>query len=492
MVKRIFLGLFTALVLLVSALLANTYRKGSRQLEADAVPHVKVDAVVAADRLAAGVRFRTITHDNQPDGAAPEFLKLHAHLEQSFPLTHRTLTREVVGGYSLLYTWPGTDPAAKAIMLMAHQDVVPIAEGTEKAWSVDPFAGTIKDGFIWGRGSWDDKGNLFSILEAIEALIAQGFKPKQTVYVVAGHDEEGGGERGAKKIAELLAARKVRLDFVMDEGTLITEGVMKGLDKPVALIGVAEKGIMTLALETHDEPGHSSMPPRDTAIGMLSDALAKLEKHQMPTAIEGVASQMFDTLAPEMRGPQRVLLSNLWLFGPLVKHELEKSKSSNAFTRTTTALTVVRSGNKVNVVPAHAEAFVNFRILPGDTQDEVIEHAHKVIQNPEVKVTRSGFAAEASPISPIESPSYHLMSKTIREIFPGTVVAPGLMVAATDSRHMLPIADNVYRFSPVRATEKDLSRFHGTDERISIKNYSEMIAFYHRLISEASQPRGTP
>jgi carboxypeptidase PM20D1 len=193
-----------------------------------------------------------------------------------------------------------------------------------------------------------------------------------------------------------------------------------------------------------------------------------------------------------MRGPQRVLLANLWLFGPLVKRELEQSKSSNAFTRTTTALTVVRSGNKVNVVPAHAEAFVNFRILPGDTQDEVIAHAHKVIRNPEVKVTRSGFSAEASPISPVESPSYHLMSKTIREIFPATVVAPGLMVAATDSRHMLPIADNVYRFSPVRANEKDLSRFHGTDERISIKNYAEMIAFYHRLISEASALRGTP
>jgi carboxypeptidase PM20D1 len=391
-----------------------------------------LDGTAAAERLAGAVRLKTITYDNKPDASAAEFVKLHGYLETSFPLTHRTLKREIVGGYSLLYTWQGSDASAKPIMLMAHSDVVPIAEGTDKDWSVDPFAGTVKDGYIWGRGSWDDKGNLLSILEAVKTLVAQGFQPKQTIYIVSGHDEEGGGERGAKKIAELLASRSVKLDFVMDEGTLITEGVMKGLDKPVALIGVAEKGIMTLSLSTHDEPGHSSM---------------------------------------------------------LVKRELEKSKGSNAFTRTTTALTVVHAGNKVNVVPAHAEAFVNFRMLPGDTQQEVIEHAHSVVGNAAVKIERSGFASDASPISSTASPSYRLMNATIREVFPGTVVAPGLMVAATDSRHMLPIADHVYRFSPVRVKEKDLSRFHGTDERISIENYSEMIAFYHRLITSASQTR---
>jgi carboxypeptidase PM20D1 len=489
MFKKLSLGLIAAVALMVLILLGNTYRKDTRQLAVGPVAHAKVDGTAAAERLAGAVRLKTITYDNKPDASAAEFVKLHGYLETSFPLTHRTLKREIVGGYSLLYTWQGSDASAKPIMLMAHSDVVPIAEGTDKDWSVDPFAGTVKDGYIWGRGSWDDKGNLLSILEAVESLVAKGFQPKQTIYIVSGHDEEGGGERGAKKIAELLASRSVKLDFVMDEGTLITEGVMKGLDKPVALIGVAEKGIMTLSLSTHDEPGHSSMPPRETAIGMLSDALAKLERNQMPAGIGGVASEMFDTLAPEMHTPNRVMLSNLWLFGPLVKRELEKSKGSNAFTRTTTALTVVHAGNKVNVVPAHAEAFVNFRMLPGDTQQEVIEHAHSVVGNAAVKIERSGFASEASPISSTASPSYRLMNATIREVFPGTVVAPGLMVAATDSRHMLPIADHVYRFSPVRVKEKDLSRFHGTDERISIENYSEMIAFYHRLITSASQTR---
>jgi carboxypeptidase PM20D1 len=491
MLKKLFIGLFAVLAALTAVLLANTYRKGTRQLDVQGVAHVKVDRMAAAERLAGAVRLRTISYDNKPDSAAEEFLKLHQHLEVSFPLVHKALKRELIGGYSLLYSWPGSDPKAKPIMLMAHSDVVPIAEGTEKNWSVDPFGGVVKDGYIWGRGSWDDKGNLLAILEAVETLLAQGFQPKQTIYIASGHDEEVGGERGAKKIAELLAARSVKLDFVMDEGTLITEGVMKGLDKPVALIGVAEKGIMTLSLAAHDEPGHASMPPRETAIGMLSDALARLEKNPMPTTIGGVASEMFDTLAPEMRGAGRILLSNLWLFGPLVKHQLEKSKSSNAFTRTTAALTVFHSGNKVNVVPAHAQAFVNVRMLPGDSQQDVIRHTHQVVANPAVKVDRTGMASDASPISSTQSASYRVMNATIREVFPGTVVAPGLMVAATDSRHVLPLADHVYRFSPVRANDKDLSRFHGTDERISIENYAQMIAFYHRLIISASHPESS-
>lgn len=489
MLRRCLLSVLAALALLAVLLAANTLRKPGRQLAVAPVSHVRVDADAAAHRLAGAVRLRTISYDERPDASADAFTRLRAYLQQAFPRTHGALQREVVGGHSLLYTWQGSDPAARPIMLVAHQDVVPIAEGTEKDWSVDPFAGIVRDGFVWGRGAWDNKSNLLAMLEAIETLLAQGFRPTRTLYLVAGHDEELGGEGGAKKVAEVLAARNVRVEFVIDEGTLITQGVVQGLDSPVAMVGIAEKGIMTVSLTAHDHPGHASMPPRETAIGMLSDALARLERQPMPNAVSGVAAEMFDTLAPEMRWPNRVLLSNLWLFAPLVKRELEKSRSSNALTRTTAALTVVRSGNKVNVVPAHAEAFVNFRMLPGDSQQDVLSHTEAVVGNPAVEVRRSGFASEASPVSATSSDAFRLVSTTIREVFPGTIVAPGLMVGATDARHMQPIADQVFRFSPVRARDDDLLRFHGTNERISITNYAEMIAFYHRLI-EAANGRG--
>jgi carboxypeptidase PM20D1 len=486
-IRKIALLVLALLAVLTVAVAANTLRHGSRQIEVAPVASIALDEQAAARRLAAAVRLRTISYDGEPEASAAEFRRLHALLRKSFPRAHAALKREVVNELSLLYAWPGSDPAAQPIMLMAHQDVVPIASGTERDWLAEPFAGEIRDGFVWGRGAWDDKANLFAIFEAVETLAASGFKPRQTIYIASGHDEEIGGERGARAIAALLQSRGVRLAFVLDEGLLITEGVLKGLDRPVALIGTAEKGYLTLALAAKARPGHSSMPPPETAIGMLSAALARLEDRQMPAAFRGVAAEMFDTLAPEMHGVNRLLLSNLWLFGPVVKSQLEKGAATNAMLRTTTALTVVQGGNKENVLPGRAEARVNFRILPGDTVEGVTAHVRQVVANEAIAVGPGGKQAnEPTPVSPSAAPSYRLIARTVRELFPGTVVAPGLMIAATDSRHMAPIADAVYRFSPVRAKSEDLSRFHGTNERISVANHAELIRFYHRLVQNAS------
>jgi carboxypeptidase PM20D1 len=364
---------------------------------------------------------------------------------------HATLQREVVGSKALLYTWTGTDPQAKPIALMAHQDMVPIAPGTEKAWTVDPFAGEIKDGFIWGRGTLDNKSNLFAQMEAIELLIGAGFKPKQTVYLVMGDDEEVSGLRGALPIAELLKSRNVRLDWVLDEGLLVLDGVLPGLSKPAALIGLAEKGYGTFFLSLDTAPGHSSMPPQHSAIGSMSAALARLEANPMPGGIQGVAGQMFGALAPEMSGVNRVMLSNLWLTEPLVRGQLEKSPSSNAMLRTTTALTIVRAGNKDNVLPGRAEAAVNFRILPGDTHRQ---RRGAPAQGPGQRRHQDQAATPATPsrrpCRPTDSTGYRAIQQAVRQTFPDAVVAPGLMTAATDSRHFSLVSDAVFRFSPFR------------------------------------------
>lgn len=487
--KKLALALCLALFALAAVLVVNTARQGSRQLEVASVPSPAIDANAAASRLAGALRFQTVSSFETPDQNATEFSKLHSYLEQTFPKAHATLQREVVGGHSLLYTWAGSDSKQPPILLMAHQDVVAISPGTEKSWQVPPFEGVIKDGFVWGRGSWDDKGNLLAIMEAVEALTASGFKPRQTVYLAFGHDEEVSGQRGAKAMAALLQSRGVRLAFVLDEGMIITEGIMKGLDKPVALIGVAEKGYVTLFLKHTAAPGHASMPPRTSAIGTMSTALARIEGAQFPASISGVAQEMFGTIAPEMPLMNRVLLSNLWLFGPLVRRELEKAPSTNAMLRTTTALTIVNAGNKDNVMPGSVEAAVNFRLLPGDTQAGVIDHVRKVVANEAIVITPFAGNAEPSRVSPADSPAYRLLNRTVRETFPGTLVAPGLMVGGTDSRHFEAISDNVYRFSPVRARAEDLPRFHGTNERISIANYAELIAFYQRLLANASKAK---
>jgi carboxypeptidase PM20D1 len=424
---------------------------------------------------------------------ADQFKQLHTFLQTRFPKAHAVLKREVVGDLSLLYTWEGTNSKAAPIMLLAHQDVVPIAPGTEGDWKLPPFSGEIKDGFVWGRGSWDDKGNLMSQMEAIEMLVASGFKPERTVYLAFGADEEIGGLRGAAITAALLKDRKVHLDFVIDEGLLVLDGILPGLSKPAALIGIAEKGSMSVVLKLSATPGHSSMPPKKgtSAIAMMSAALKRLDDEQLPAGIRGVAVDMFDTLAPEMGGFSRVALSNLWLFGPVVQKQLEAAASTNAMLRTTTALTIVNAGNKENVLPGRAEATVNFRILPGDTKEQVMAHMQTqvgaAVGADKFELYALPGAGDASKVAPTDSAQYRMLNKTIREVFPGVLVAPGLMVAGTDSKHYGDISDHIFKFSPVRANAEDLKRFHGTNERLSTANYAESIRFYHRLLSETSK-----
>jgi carboxypeptidase PM20D1 len=485
-IRNVLLLAIAAIIVLAGVLLFNVVSHGSRQMEVTAVPRAQVDVQGAAARLAEAIRFQTISNFEKPDQAAEALRGMQAHLEKSFPAFHAAARREIVADYSLLYTWEGSDPKAAPIALLAHQDVVPVAPGTEKDWQQPPFDGVIADGFIWGRGAWDDKGNLYSMLEAAETMAKAGFRPKRTIYFAFGHDEEVAGTRGAKALAALLASRAVKLDFVLDEGLLITEGIMKGLDKPAALIGVAEKGYATLVLNAKAVPGHSSMPPRQTAIGMMSAALAQLEDHRLPMQIRGTVSEMFDTLAPEMGGFNRVVLSNLWLFRPLLLREFEKTGPTEAMVRTTTALTIFNAGDKDNVLPGTASATVNFRLIPGDTQGSVTEHVRATVNNERISIEPFPGNTDPPPVTGTASPSYKALNRTIREIFPDVVVAPGLMVAATDSRHYTAVVDTIFRFSPVRANSDDLKRFHGTNERLSLEGYADMIRFYRRLIENTA------
>ena len=488
MFKRLLWALMGLVVLLALVLGVNTARKGSKQIEVPPLAVLAVDEAGASQRLSAAIRHRTLSSYTDPELNKDQFLALHAQLQRDYPKAHAVLQRELVGGLSLLYIWQGSDAKAAPIMMLAHQDVVPIAPGTEGKWEVPPFSGEIRDGVIWGRGSWDDKSNLIAQMEAIEMLAASGFKPKRTIYLAYGADEEVGGLRGASEIAKLLGSRGVRLDFVIDEGLLITDGVLPGLSKPAALIGIAEKGYMSVVLKVPATPGHSSMPPPKgtSAIAMMSAALKRIDDDQLPGGLRGIVREMFDTVAPEMQGFSRVALSNLWLFRPLIEAQLEKGAATNAMMRTTTALTMMNAGNADNVLPGEASATVNFRLLPGDTQASVMAHVKNDLPKDKFELYTLPGAYEPTKVSPTESVAYQRIATTLREVFPGVLVAPGLMIGGTDSRHFESIADHIFRFSPVRARPEDLPRFHGTNERMASANLAEMIRFYHRLVSQAA------
>jgi carboxypeptidase PM20D1 len=488
MLKRVVVGLLLGVLLLAAVLAANTWRQGSRQVTVQPLALLAVDKAAAAQSLAAAVRARTVSGLLDVPASDAAFAALQAHLQQRYPLVHGKLERERVGAHTLLYTWKGSDTAARPIALMAHQDVVPIAPGTESQWKHPPWGGAIADGYVWGRGTWDNKGNLIAQLEALELLLAAGVAPKRTVYFIYGHDEEVGGRDGAVRVAALLEQRGVKLEMVLDEGLVVTEGILPGIAAPAALVGVAEKGSVSLRLVAEAAPGHSSMPPGpgQSAIGRLAQALARLDAKPLPGGVVGAARSMFEALAPEMSGFQRVALSNLWLFGPVVEPMLAKGASTNALMRSTTAMTILNAGNKENVLPGRAEAVVNFRILPGDSAQSIAAFVRATIADDRVKVEPLGEPFEPSRVSSSSATMYRHVEQAVREVYPGSVVAPGLMLAATDGRHFERVADNVYRFTPVRAKPDDLQRFHGTDERLSVDNLAEMIRFYHRLLQLAA------
>src|SRR5207249_3351114 len=285
-------------------------------------PSSAIDRDRAAEHLAAAIRFRTVSHQDPSEDDRAQFVGLRAFLARTYPKVHRSLVRELVNGDGLLYTWKGADASAKPVLLMAHQDVVPIEPGTEGRWAHPPFGGVIADGFVWGRGALDDKASLVFLMEAIESLLAEGFRPPQTVYLASGFDEEVGGLEGAARIAALLAQRGVRLDYVLDEGRFVSQGVVPGVQEPVASIGIAEKGYVSVELVAETEGGHSSRPPPETAIGLLAAAIDRLERHPMPARLHGAPRREMQALAPYMPFGKRLMLSNLWLFEPLVVRTL--------------------------------------------------------------------------------------------------------------------------------------------------------------------------
>ncbi len=489
MIKRVLLWLLGAVLLLAAVLVVNTLRQGSRQVSVPALKPMAVDKAAVAESLAVAVRAKTVSGLLDPTGTAAEFDKLHAHLQVHYPLVHSSLTREVVGGHSLLYTWKGSDAQAKGIALLAHQDVVPIAPGTETLWKKPPFGGVVEEGLVWGRGTVDNKANLITQLETVEALLKAGFKPRRSVYLVFGHDEEVGGRMGAVPAVALLKQRGVKLEFVLDEGSVVTEGILPGVAQPIALIGLAEKGGMSVKLTATSPPGHSSMPPAagNGAIGMLSAALTRLDNTPLAGGIQGAAAELFAVVSPELPFGQRLAMSNLWLLRPVVEGMLSKAPATNAMLRTTTALTIINAGNKENVLPGKAEAVVNFRILPGDTSETVLAHVRKVVADDRIEIQPLGTPAEPSKLSSSNADAYRLVERSIREVFPDAVVAPSLVIVGTDSRHFQDLADQVYRFMPVRFKPADLTLPHGTNERISADQLADMVRFYFRLLEQSAK-----
>lgn len=470
------------LALVAATCLVRVWRLPGPADVATPAPPMALDAGGAVRRLAESLRIPTLSHEDRDRFDAAAFAAFAEHLRASFPRVHRALTLESVGP-SLLYTWTGRDPARPPMLLLAHLDVVPVEPGTEAGWTHPPFGGVVADGYVWGRGARDDKSSVLALLEAAEHLLAEGFQPARTVILAFGHDEEIGGEQGARRVAALLRERGVRAEFLLDEGSAVLDGLVPGVARPVAAIMTAEKGYLTVRMTARDAGGHSSQPPRPTAVGRLARAVARVQDTPLPARLAPPVTDMLDQLAPEMPFAMRLAIANRWLFAPLLERRLAAGRTTDPLIRTTTAPTMFHAGVKDNVLPAEAQALVNFRLLPGDTRAAVLEHLRRVVADEGIEIAEHGtFGNEASvPASP-DSASFRLLAWTAREIFPDAAISTGLVIGATDARNYEGVYKSRYNFSPGLLGPADLAGIHGTDERIAVDNYLGMIRFYAQLL----------
>ncbi len=481
-----FLSGVVIILILIVIVAINTVRFTSKQMAVQPIEEVKLDEEGSVGRFSQVLQFETVSYEDSSKFDAEPFLALHAYLEQAFPKVHAALKKEIIGDYSLLYSWKGSDSSLQPILLMSHIDVVPVEPATRDEWKHPPFGGDVADGFIWGRGALDIKCGAVGILEAVEFLLAEGFQPTRDVYLALGHDEEVGGENGNARMAATLKERGIRLEYVLDEGGVLSEGIIPGIAAPVAYVAVAEKGYLGLRLSAEGTGGHSSMPPSQTAVGIVAAAIQKLESNPFPSQLGGATGLMLEYLGPEMPITRRIAIANRWLFGPLIKRLFSGSPSLNAMIRTTTAVTMMEGGVARNVLPARAWAVVNFRLLPGHTSADAAEHVRATVNDPRVEYDYSGFTSDPSAVSKTESAAFETLHQTIREVFPDAVVTPGLAVVTTDSRQYEKIAENTFRFIPTRMTSEDLTRVHAANERIGVENYLEIIRFFIQQIRNSA------
>jgi len=482
--KRILLVLLLAVSVLAGVLVFNAWRAQPLATKVAFVP-VALDEAAMAQRLSAAIAFATVS-------ATPEspsldaFHALQARFAADFPRVHAQLAHESINDASLLFLWNGRGECAP-LLLAAHQDVVPVEPGTESGWTHPPFAGVIADGYVWGRGAIDDKASLLAILEAVEHLLGEGFVPACPVYLAFGHDEEIGGTHGAKAMAELLHTRGVTPAFVLDEGGALTQGSFAGLDVPLATVGVAEKGYLSVRLSARGEGGHSSMPPRTSAIGRVATAVSALERNRPPAAISDVQRELLRRTAPHLPFAQRLALANLWISAPVVESLLSASPVTDATLRTTTAPTMFHAGIKDNVLAQQAEAVVNFRIRPGDSIDGVLAHVRRVIDDAQVEVSRyDDFGTEPTAPAPWDNAAFNSIDTALRRASPEEqiVVAPYVTNGATDARHYAVLTPNLYRFAAFKLQADELATFHGTDERIAVAEHARAVRFYIALLRE--------
>lgn len=474
------IALAGVLVIIVAVMIIRAIAAGKPDTQSPSSADYDLDANQIADRLAQAVRIPTVSMVGNYKDNAEAFYDFRDFLEKTYPALNAAATRHIINGFSIVYEIKGSDPSLKPGAYLAHQDVVPApAEG----WEVPPFSGEIKDGFVYGRGSADMKGQLIALVEAVEELLKQGFVPKRDIFLCFGHDEEPmDSMEGAPKIAAWLKERGIELEFVVDEGGTILDGNLLGINNTVALIGTCEKGYCDYVLTCEKPGGHASNPARPSSLAILGKAIDKLERHPMKAKLTPVTKQTFKTLAPHMKFPLKFIFVNIDLLGWLIKPVMSLIPITNALIRTTFAPTMAKGSDTPNVIPPKSEANINCRILTGESVKEVADYIQKTV-GPKIKVSYAE-SNEPTPVSSTDTDAYRNLISAISMSFPGLVTAPYMFIAADDAKYYAPVCKNIYRFTPFMMTLDDQKRIHAINERTGVQAMKDATVFFMNAIKK--------
>jgi len=483
MIKKTILFLVFVLLLLIAIVLINTLRAKPWPIQpADAVQQALPDSAIQHMSRAIQIPTISISDSSAIDTAA--FKSFNSFIEQAYPLVHRHLIKTLINGFSMVFEWKGQNALLPAVILMSHYDVVPVEVSVLDKWTVPPFSGTITDTCVWGRGAVDDKFGVISILEGTEAMLRKGFIPQRTIYLCFGHDEEISG-RSAADVVKYLEQKKVRAEMVLDEGGQLSESRVKDVKRPIAVIGVAEKGYASFELSVEKEGGHSSMPAEETAIDILTTALYKLRKKTMPAQLTPELREFLARIGPSSDNfVNRMAASNLWLFQSLIKNKLSTEPEGDAMMHTTIVPTIIESGIKDNVIPGKAKAMINSRILTGETSKTVEDYIRKTIDDDRVVIKIVGkFNSDPSPSTSTQSPAFKRVESALYRTVAGVLPAPYQGIGATDSRYYRRISDGVVNFFPMT----DAKGYHGMNERLPVRDLQRGINFIMTIIEETGK-----
>jgi acetylornithine deacetylase/succinyl-diaminopimelate desuccinylase-like protein len=361
------------------------------------------------------------------------------------------------------------------MLLLSHLDVV---AANPKEWSVDPFGGLVKNGFIWGRGALDMKSMTAMEVMVIKLLKRNNVKPKGDIILAATADEEKGGEAGAGWLVR-NHPEKIRADYVINEGGGLAIPIN---GKNIYTIQTAEKGILWFKVKAKGKPGHGSVPgAADNAILRMNKVVEKLGNHRSKISLVPTVEQFLSEIAKENKTAQQalsLLLRNPESADQILDQVAQKDKAMaeeiRAMLRMTIAPTIIHGGVKENVIPSECEAVFDCRILPGQNPTDALNEIKSLLRDVDLeKLEFERIQANEPSESSTDTPLYERIVNVLKEFEPNCSVAPILLTGGTDSRFFRKIGSTCYGFQPMRADlsyGEILKMTHGIDERISIEN----------------------